>query len=183
MTPWFFPAIALFVGLIAAITDMRCGRIPNQLTFSAMLMGVAGHSLTHGFAGCVGSLLGAVVCAAVPGIVYKVSQGRGIGGGDIKLFAAIGALLGASQGLEVELSSFLLLGAFALFRLAFIGQLGRTIVRSLRVTAGLFVRQWRNNASAQDAAMTSMRMGPAILMAIATVLSLPFITRWLPWLG
>ena len=183
MSPWLFPTLAVVACLVAAITDLRSGRIPIKLTFSAIIIGLAGHSLIHGIAGLVESLLGAAICAAVPGIVYKASDGRGIGGGDIKLFAALGALLGPTQGLESELSSFLLLGLFALFRLAFLGQLGRVLLGSLRVTTGVFIPRFRAARTEHDAAMTTMRMGPAILAAVLTVLSLPYVQRWLPWLG
>ena len=144
MTPFIIPSIAVLVGFIAAATDLRSGRISNKLTFSAMLLGLAAHSFGQGIAGFVECLIGLVVCAAVPGIVYKSSQGRAIGGGDIKLFAAFGALLGPMHGLEVELSAFLLLGIYALFRLAFVGQLGRTLLGSLRVMGGLFVPSLRS---------------------------------------
>lgn len=183
MSPWLYPTIAVLVASTGAVTDLRSGRIPNKLTFPTILVGLAGHSLSHGLYGALESVLGIVICAAVPGIVYKASQGNGIGGGDIKLFAALGALLGPMQGLEVELSAFLLLGFYALFRLAYLGQLGRTLIGSLRVTAGLFTSKWRRSTSEAPAPMTSMRMGPAIAAAVLTVLTLPWIVRWVPWLG
>lgn len=175
MSPWLFPAIAVAVGVVAATTDYRTGRIPNKLTFPVMLFGLIAHSVGHGVAGFLGSFIGLCVCAAVPGVVYKASRGRGIGGGDIKLFAALGALLGPTQGLEVELSSFLLLGVFAVFRLAFLGQLGRALVTSLRLSVGR-----DDNPSS---VMTEMRMGPAIAVGVVTVLALPYLMRWVPWLG
>jgi prepilin peptidase CpaA len=183
MSPWLLSIVSVTVALVAAVTDLRSGRIPNWLTFSAALVGLAGHSFAQGVAGATASFVGIAICAAVPGIVYRSSQGRGIGGGDIKLLAALGALLGPSQGLEVELSAFLLLGVYALFRLAFIGQLGRTLLGSLRVTAGLFIPKLRHGSAEDEALMTTMRMGPAIALAVATVLSLPHLMRWLPWLG
>jgi prepilin peptidase CpaA len=148
-----------------------------------MLFGLAANGMVYGITGLLQSLIGLIVCAAVPGVVYKASQGRGIGGGDIKLFAALGALLGPTHGLEAELSAFLLLGVFAMFRLAFLGQLGRTLLGSLRVTVGLFGAKLRQGSRGEEAVMTSMRMGPAILLGVVTVLTLPYLTRWLPWLG
>lgn len=183
MSPWLLPAVAVMTGLIAAVTDLRTGRIPNWLTLSASILGVVGSGISQGVRGLVLSLLGAVFCGAVPGIVYKASAGRGIGGGDIKLFIALGALLGPTQGLEAELSAFLLLGLFALFRLAFLGQLGRTLITSLRVTIGFAIPRLRLTGTELDSPMTAMRMGPAIAVATVTVLGLPYITKWLPWLG
>ena len=147
MSPWLVPSIAVLVGFVAATADLRSGRIPNKLTFSAMLLGLVAHSLGQGIAGAVESTLGLVICVAVPGIVYKASQGRAIGGGDIKLFGALGALLGPMHGLEIELSAFLLLGLYALFRLAFVGQLGRTLLSSFRIMGGLLVPSLRTRAA------------------------------------
>lgn len=183
MSSWLVSGIAVIVALVAMATDLRTGRIPNQLTIPTLLLGLLCNCVTRGIAGAIESLLGVVICAAVPGIVYKASQGVGIGGGDIKLFAALGALLGPMQGLEIELSAFLLLGVFAIFRLAFLGQLGRTLVRSLRVTVELFISRMRVQSDNSGAALTSMRMGPAIAVAVITVLSLPQLIRWFPWLG
>lgn len=184
MSPWLFPAIAVSVGLVAAVTDLSSGRIPNKLTLTAILVGWIGHGCTNGVVGLLQSLSGAVACAAIPAVVYRISQGHGIGGGDIKLFAALGALLGPTQGLEAELSAFLLIGAYAMFRLAFVGQLGRTLLRSLRVAGGLFVPKLRRNITIEYApAFTSMRMGPAILLAVLTTVSMPQLSRWLTWLG
>jgi prepilin peptidase CpaA len=183
MSSWLIPAIAVLVGCAAAITDLRSGRMPNILTLPAMVVGLILQGACRGAAGLLESAVGMLICGAVPGIVYKASQGRGIGGGDIKLFAALGALLGPMHGLEVELSSFVLIGVFAIFRLAYSGHLGQMLLGSIRVMAGLLVPRLRHMQSNDSAVMTEMRMGPAIAMAIVTVLSMPHLTRWLPWLG
>jgi prepilin peptidase CpaA len=147
-----------------------------------MLLGLLLHGASHGVAGLFGSVIGMVVCAVAPGFVYKASDGRGIGGGDLKLFAALGALLGPTQGLEAELSSFVVLGVYALFRFAFQGKLLRTLVGSVRVLVGLVVPSLRNKTPTESALMCEMRMGPAIAAGVATVLSVPSVARWLPWL-
>lgn len=185
MTPWLFPTIAVTAGTIAAITDLRTGRIPNQLTLATVLAGVSLQLTFRGLAGALESVLGTVVCAAVPGVVYRASQGQGIGGGDIKLFAALGALLGPTQGLEAELSAFLLLGVYAVFRLAFVGKLLCTLLGALGVTAGFFVPSLRRRLAHRqpEHGMTTMRMAPAILLAVIAVIATPYVQRWAPWLG
>jgi prepilin peptidase CpaA len=183
MSPWLLPTIAVVVASIASVTDLRVGRIPNQLTFSVMLIGLAARSIGNGIAGGVEGLVAIAICVAVPGVVYQSSRGCAIGGGDIKLFAALGALLGPIQGLEVELSAFLLVGMFASFRLVFLGQLGRTLVASLRAAAGLFVPRLRRREDVGDTRAMSVRMGPAILLGVVTVICLPHLMRRFPWLG
>lgn len=183
MSLWTLPAAALAVSAAAAFTDLRTGRIPNWLTLTAMLVGLLFHGVGTGIAGLGVSLVGIAVCAVPPGIVYKASDGRGIGGGDLKLFAALGALLGPTQGLEAELSSFVLLGVFALFRLAFQGQLLATLAGSLRVLGGALVPRFRGTLAVESTLLHEMRMGPAIAAGVATVLVVPVVMRWLPWLA
>jgi prepilin peptidase CpaA len=183
MIPYFLSAAAILVSLVAAATDLRSGLIPNKLTVAAMVVGLIAGGLAHGVMGLLASFCGLVVCAAVPGVVYKASQGRGIGGGDIKLFAALGALLGPTHGLEVELSAFLLLGVFALFRLAFLGQLGRVLLGTLRLMGRACVPGLKLRSTEPVTALTPMRMGPAIALGVVTTLALPYVTRWVPWLG
>jgi prepilin peptidase CpaA len=183
MSPWLSIVCAIVVAAIAAATDLRSGRIPNWLTFPAMLLGLAISGIGRGIPGLVVSLLGLVICAAVPFIVYRASDGRGIGGGDIKLFSAFGALLGPTHGLEVEMASFVLVGGYALFRLTFQGNVTRLLTGTLRVMLGLFVPKLRAGLAKDEIPLTTMRMGPAILFALASVLALPYILRWVPWLG
>lgn len=111
----------LGVGIAASITDLRTHRIPNKLTGPAMLAAlgfwliaglIAGKGLMGGGAGTHGTLAGAMiglVCGLVPYGVL-VSMG-GLGGGDMKLMAAIGAW-GASWQIVLATTFYaLLIGA------------------------------------------------------------------------
>jgi prepilin peptidase CpaA len=173
---------AALVSTIAAVTDSRNGRIPNWLTLPAAVFGVGLHAAMGGVGSAGISLLGLVLAAAVPAILFKVSQGRAIGGGDVKLFAAIGALFGPTLSLEAQFGAFVLLAVFALTKLAFRGQL----LRVLGNAAGLLVnpllpRKWQRNI--QSESMTEMRMGPAIATSVLSTLAIEYFGRALPWLG
>lgn len=103
---WVF---AVLVTAASAYTDLLSRRIFNTLTYPAILAGIAMHLVasaanaggvpaitewcrTDGLAdGIVGVL--AAVAVSIPLYVF-----RGIGGGDLKLLVAIGAILGFSQG-------------------------------------------------------------------------------------
>ncbi|MFQ5692087.1 MAG: prepilin peptidase [Nitrospinota bacterium] len=101
MTPMgheWIPAILLAV--LAAGIDVRRGIIPNRLTLSGFLGGLAWH-LTLG-----GGVLFALAGAATASLLFLVPHLRGgIGGGDIKLFAAVGAFLGPLSGLRVAIGA------------------------------------------------------------------------------
>ncbi|MDH5585638.1 MAG: A24 family peptidase [Nitrospirota bacterium] len=80
--------------LVAAVIDVRKGRIPNWLTFSLAAFGMGVHSWIHGLEGFVFSLEGlgvGFVC-----LIFFYIKG-GMGAGDVKLLAAIGTILGPGQ--------------------------------------------------------------------------------------
>ena len=180
--PIVFDAIALVAAAVAAVTDVRSGRIPNHLTLPVALGAVALHGVIGGARLAALSFVGLMVAGLVPWLCFTTTRGRSIGGGDVKLFAALGALRGAGEGLEIELSACVLLAVLALVRLAFAGQLLRTLGRALGLLAGLLLpRRFRPVTDPQS--LLELRMGPAILAAVAYVCAMDHLARWLPWLA
>jgi len=174
-------AVALLAGATAMVTDLRSGRIPNLLTVPVALAGVALHATFGGASGAVQSLLGALVSGFVPWLFHRFTRGAAIGGGDVKLFAALGAVRGGSEGLQILLSACVLLATFAVIRLAFAGQLRRVLVNSLRLLVGRFLPARFRTAPVKEV-LTEMRMGPAILAAVALVCVLGHAPPWVSWL-
>jgi prepilin peptidase CpaA len=92
--------IVVSVGLAACVTDLRSRRIPNVLTF-----GAAGAALVYAFGvagwrGVAISALGWLVGAAVFFIPFALG---GLGAGDVKLLAAMGAWLGPANAVWLGL--------------------------------------------------------------------------------
>lgn len=176
--PILFWIVPILASVLAAVIDFRTGRIPNWLTFPAMAIALAEAGVLHGLTGLMHAALGLGLCGAVPWVLHRLSAGEAIGGGDVKLFAALGAFGGLTLGLEIELSSFSLLAVFALVQLAFRGQL----LVVLGNVARILVRPFRRSSSSSPlstASLTQMRMGPAIAVAVLSVA----LTEWLPWLA
>ncbi|MGE5653201.1 MAG: prepilin peptidase [Bacillota bacterium] len=73
--------------------DLRESRIPNLLTVSAALLGLAAHLITSGWYGLLTSLQGLLVGFILLLIPFLLG---GIGGGDVKFLAAVGAIMGPS---------------------------------------------------------------------------------------
>lgn len=88
---WWPTVVAL---AIAVITDLRSNRIPNWLVFPFLAAGLVVSGVFHGSAGLGRSALGILVGASVLGIFCWLG---GMGMGDLKLCAAIGAWIGPSQ--------------------------------------------------------------------------------------
>ncbi|GAB3633773.1 hypothetical protein GCM10027421_31260 [Microbacterium shaanxiense] len=105
------------VGVWLLAIDARTHRLPNRIvlpTLAALLALVGVDALVTGRSG---PLIGAVIGMLVLGGVYAVLRGAsrgGIGGGDVKLAALIGLMLGwhGWQALAVGAASAFVLGAF-----------------------------------------------------------------------
>lgn len=173
---------AVVASLASAVTDARTGRIPNTLTLPALVGGLLLNGAFHGTYGVVAAIAGALLAGGGPALLHRITRGKAIGGGDVKLFAALGALLGPSVGLQLELISFGLLTVFALVRLAFLGRLFGVLLNVFRLVASpLLPKSWRTPIAQE--ALTEMRLGPAIAAATLTVALSTFVTRLVPWLG
>lgn len=152
-------AVMLLVTGIACVTDVRTGLIPNRVTLPILALAPLAHGCLHGWSGVSGSLLGLVACSVMPYVFFKVGA---MGGGDVKLFAGLGALGGAELGLDIQLLS--LLGAFAwgLCAAAHRGQLGRLLASSFWTAVNLLLPAARRRPI-EHTQMTMMRIGGAIL--------------------
>jgi prepilin peptidase CpaA len=86
-----FHAVAVAVGVAACVTDVRFRRVPNWLTASAVVAGLVGHVVAPGGQGLVAATVGMAVGLA---IFFPVFALGGMGGGDVKLMAALGTWVG-----------------------------------------------------------------------------------------
>lgn len=87
----------------AAGTDLRWGRIPNGLTAPFAVAGLLFHVFTGGPSeGLVTSIAGLALGLLLPGVMFALG---GMGGGDVKLLASIGAWAGPHRMLSILLYS------------------------------------------------------------------------------
>ncbi len=122
LIPYFLIAILL----AAAASDIRFHKIPNWLTYPAMLAGILYHSMVNGLDGLFLSITGAGVGIAVLLVLYLMG---GMGAGDVKLMGAIGGLLGPKGVFAAFIFTALTGGIYTLFFLAFHGYLKETFQR------------------------------------------------------
>ncbi|MFN2432474.1 MAG: prepilin peptidase [Gemmatimonadota bacterium] len=95
-------SFALAAAVVGAVTDLHSRRIPNLLTLVTLTGGLLLHAATGGPTGLGLSLLG-VLAVGVPATVLFAL--RAMGGGDVKLLAGCGALLGPAAGLQLLLAT------------------------------------------------------------------------------
>jgi prepilin peptidase CpaA len=96
---------------LAAVIDLRTRRIPNALTGALAVIGVAIAAAKLGPVGLGGALLGCALGLAfmLPGHLFGAT-----GAGDVKLFAAAGALLGPATTVQAFLYTAITGGVLAL---------------------------------------------------------------------
>lgn len=85
---------AVVIAVSAAACDVRMRRIPNLLTFGAAATGLVYHFISGGVGAFSHSAAGWFVGALVFVVPFAL---RGLGGGDVKLLAALGAWIGPND--------------------------------------------------------------------------------------
>ena len=88
----WYPTLAVL--FVATAIDIHSRRIPNWLVLPFLLAGFAVSALGLGSIGFIQSLQGFALAVAVAGVLCWL---RGMGMGDLKLCAAIGAWIGPDQ--------------------------------------------------------------------------------------
>jgi len=89
---------ALAIAVVGAVNDVRGARIPNWLTYSGLLSALVVRFSIFGWAGLRGGFAGLLLAG---GIFYFLFLLGGMGGGDVKLMAAVGAWAGTKQAISI----------------------------------------------------------------------------------
>ncbi|MDB5350316.1 MAG: Type leader peptidase family protein [Planctomycetota bacterium] len=132
LLPWL---VVAFVTLVAGATDLWRFKVYNVLTFPALLGGVLVSSWLGGLSGLGYSLMGAAVGFGVLLLFFALG---GVGAGDVKLFAAIGAWLGPGITADLFAVSALAAGGYALGLVILRGGLGQAVVEVTLLGARMF---------------------------------------------
>ncbi len=108
--------LSMAVGGLATVEDLRSRTISNWLCLFGLIAGLAVHIVLQGWSGLGTSLLGALIGFAVFLIFFLLG---GMGGGDIKLMAAFGAILGKRQIVHAAVFAAMVGGVMALIYVAY----------------------------------------------------------------
>jgi prepilin peptidase CpaA len=158
----WWPTLAV-VG-VATLTDLRSRRIPNWLVLPFLVAGVAVSALLHGWHGVWLSLAGMALAFGTFGVLFLMG---GMGAGDVKLCAAIGAWIGPSQLVIALVITGLAGGVMALGWAVWGG-----FLKDLFAGTGNLVFGWRKHPTPGDPQLQlSRRLPYAPAIAIGTVIS------------
>lgn len=166
-----FQILATLVALVAVVCDLRTRRIPNILTFGAAVLAIALHAYFGGWTGAGIALLGWIVGAA---FFFPLFALGGMGAGDVKLLAALGACLGPAVTIWLALFSAIAGGAMGLIVSVMSGYLTQAIVNILWM-----FRFWRASGPKPVPEVTlATHKGPRLAYALPVFAGL-MVTLWL----
>ena len=144
------------LAIAAGWTDYRSRRIPNWLTVSGLLLGIATNSWLRGWPGTKDSLLGAGLGLA---LLFPFVLINALGAGDWKFVGALGAFLGPQNLLTVLLLGVLVNGLMAVIM----------VIRKKRV------RETARNLARMLAALLAMHLpGPDLTLDNPDLVKVPF---------
>jgi prepilin peptidase CpaA len=165
-TPQMFLVASVAACAVAAWTDVRTGCIPNWLTLGGLLAAPLAHGtlafVHHGTATAVLSSVGAsaggaTVAAILPTLLWHRG---GLGLGDAKLFALLGAACGAFVALYAQTYAY---AAALVYAVVVVWRRG-TLSRTFRNVQGLVAGRDASAAPAErNEGFTEVRFAPAIL--------------------
>ena len=128
--------IALLLPLAVIITyyDVRYRRIPNAFVLATLVSGVAINGIFGGLPGLYTSLSG---CALAFVLMFMLHVFGAMGAGDVKLFAAIGAVTGTGLVVPTFIVVILTGGLLAVVSIIRAGMVMTTMHRVLQIFVGM----------------------------------------------
>lgn len=160
-------SVTLTVVAAGVYTDVRSGKILNSLTVPAIALGLILNTADGHWAGLLVSGKGIAVGLGL--FVFSTQLGRILGGGDIKLLMAVGALQGPTFLLHTIAATALIGGvlaiAIALYR--------RMLLSTLRsLVTGCYLRLAHRIPMQIEEDSTGPRIHYAVAIALGTIIIL-----------
>ena len=136
MSPATATALVLLaaLGIAVTYTDVRYRRIPNKLVLATLISGLLLNGI---FGGLQGLLLSAGGFALAFGLMFMLHLFGAMGAGDVKLFAAIGSVVGISLVLPTYLVVAVTGGVLAVCKMLYARSARKTLIGVLQFFVGL----------------------------------------------
>jgi len=134
-------ALSLLLPLAAVITyfDVRYRRIPNLFVLATLVSGLIINFMAAGVSGLASSAGG---CLLGFGLMLVLHVFGAMGAGDVKLFAAVGSVLGTHLVMPTFLVVLMTGGVLAVYTILRNGTVVTTLVRVLQIFVG-FLPGWQ----------------------------------------
>jgi prepilin peptidase CpaA len=176
-----YPATGILLAvlvILAAICDIRWRRIPNWLTLPGLVLGI-GLSWFLEYPGVRSSLEGLGLAFAVYFTLYLL---RGMGAGDVKLMAAVGATAGMMNWLGILFLTSVAGAAAGLLLVVIKGRFRGTVFNLLRIVGSLGRGRapYKDNPDLDIASGAALRLPHGAMIALGTLGFLAAALRWAP---
>jgi prepilin peptidase CpaA len=156
----------VLVALVGAVTDVRSARIPNRLTYTAIVVALALRTSFLGLAGLKSGAFGMLVAGGL--FLFLFSLGA-MGGGDMKLMAAVGAWVGSEEVMMLILAAALAGGVLAIGRIIFRNVLGETLKNTIRLIFFRFTSGLQPHPELNVQAPESQRVPFGVAIAVGAI--------------
>jgi len=176
------PAIRIFLEIlviIAAIWDIRTRRIPNWLTLSGVILGVALNTFLFEIDGLWFSLKGLGVAFGVYFVLYLL---HAMGAGDVKLMAAVGAAAGAGNWVGILVLTSVAGAVAGILLVASKGRFRKTLGNLALIISSLGRGRapYKDSPELDVSSDKALRLPHGALIAIGTLGFLAAALRWAP---
>jgi len=164
--------------MVAAATDIRSRRIPNWLTLSGVLAGLLLNTLLAADGNNWRTSLAGMGLAFL--VYFPLYLLRGMGAGDVKLMAAVGALMGPVNWFWIFVISNILGGVAAIVLLLMKGGLWRTLSNLLYMLKELMLLRppYLRREELDLASARSVKMPHGVAIAMGSLIFLAAVWIW-----
>jgi prepilin peptidase CpaA len=168
------PAIRILLSLIvipAAVVDIKTRRIPNWLSLSGIVLGIALNAFLFETDGLWFSLKGLGLAFAVYFVLYLI---HAMGAGDVKLMAAVGAVAGPGYWLLILILTSVTGALAGLLVIAAKGRLRRTFENILVILISFRHGQlpYKENPELDVRSGEGLRLPHAVMIAFGTLVAI-----------
>jgi len=158
----------VLVLLVAVVIDIGWRRIPNWLSLPFLVAGIGVNAFRDGFSGFERSIAGLGFAIAVTGVLCYM---RGMGLGDMKLMAGVGAWIGPGQLVLALVATGIAGGLLAVAYALKHRSLSRCLDSTADLIAGLPKQGWGPHATIAMSNAAALKMPYAPAIAIGTIFS------------
>ncbi len=150
----------------AAYADVQTRRIPRELTMAGLALGLVFHAVTGGF---MNALIAAVLAFTIGLALFSIGA---IGGGDVKLIAALGAMLGLFQwGRAMEVAIFAA-AVMAIIEVVRHGAFMQTVHNIGSICRTLYQTRFRGHPVLNVGNAATLRSPFGVAAAIGTIIAI-----------
>jgi prepilin peptidase CpaA len=177
--PLIVQVLLLMLVIPAAMFDVKQRRVPNVIVLAGLLLGIGLNLFLYETDGLWMSLKGCGLAFLVYFPLYLV---RGMGAGDVKLMAAIGAIVGTANWLGILVLTSLVAGAAAAAMVISRGRVSATLQNIWIILTSLRYGQapYRSNPDLDVRSDKGIRLPHALMIACGAVGFLVVSAIWAP---